>query len=178
MEIKTARLLLRPFRFEDWEAVHAFRSDADALKFEPWGPDSVEQVKRDLLIGGNSSIRHLTGDVEWAIIEELTGRVVGGCRMKLLSPARDKRGWGMIGYVIGRQFWGMGFATEATKAMIDFAHEQKIIGVKAISDSQNFASVRVLEKCGFECVGMIAETEAVKGRFRDMLKYEIRFSRA
>ncbi len=60
----------------------------------------------------------------------------------------------VVGYWIGRPFWGRGFATEAVQTMVDLAFGQ--IGVEAVAATArvtNGASRRVLEKCGFQFAG-------------------------
>jgi RimJ/RimL family protein N-acetyltransferase len=59
-----------------------------------------------------------------------------------------------IGYWIGETHWGKGFATEASRALIDHAFSET--GIDALSAScriQNESSRRVIEKCGFSWVG-------------------------
>jgi [ribosomal protein S5]-alanine N-acetyltransferase len=174
MEIQSPRLLLRPYAPTDLEAVHAFQGDADALRYEPWGPHALETTRS--LLQRNAALRALTQPwrLELAVSRLLDQQVVGGCVLTL--PATTQAAWATLGYVIQRAFWGNGYATETAQALIQYARTQPgILGVKAISDSHNIASQRVLEKCGMECVGMVAETNEVKGRFRDMLKYELVF---
>jgi RimJ/RimL family protein N-acetyltransferase len=55
-----------------------------------------------------------------------------------------------VGYVIGREHWGNGYATEATRAFIDIATgHYGLDQLGAITLKGNDASTRVLEKCGF-----------------------------
>ena len=59
-----------------------------------------------------------------------------------------------VGYWIGRPYWGTGYATEATQAIVDFAFDR--LGVDAVAATTrvtNGASRRVLEKCGFQFAG-------------------------
>jgi RimJ/RimL family protein N-acetyltransferase len=56
----------------------------------------------------------------------------------------------LIGYWIGREFWGKGVATAAVSAMLDEIDERPLIAFVA---PQNVGSIRVLEKCGFVRVG-------------------------
>ena len=60
-----------------------------------------------------------------------------------------------IGYWLGVPHWGRGFATEATRAVIDYAFEEypieEIVGGARVT---NPASRRVLEKCGFQWTGV------------------------
>jgi RimJ/RimL family protein N-acetyltransferase len=58
-----------------------------------------------------------------------------------------------IGYWIGEPFWRQGFATEASRALIDHAFtETEIDALLASCRVQNDASRRVIEKCGFSWV--------------------------
>jgi ribosomal-protein-alanine N-acetyltransferase len=159
MEISTPRLVLRPYRIDDVDSLYAFQSDADALKYEPWGPYSREQVVKQLESILRLQAAFAPRQLELAVTSKSDGLVVGGCRLEL--PRSSQSGWATIGYVIHRAFWGQGFATETAQGLIAHARNHvNIKGVRAISDSQNTASTRVLEKCGMECVGMVAETEA------------------
>jgi RimJ/RimL family protein N-acetyltransferase len=60
----------------------------------------------------------------------------------------------VVGYWIGRPFWGRGYATEAAQATVDLAFGR--LGVDAIAATArvtNGTSRRVLEKCGFQFAG-------------------------
>jgi len=59
-----------------------------------------------------------------------------------------------LGYWVGRPFWGQGYATEASQALLENAH--KLLGisqVKAGAFTDNAASLRVLGKLGFVMTG-------------------------
>ena len=54
-----------------------------------------------------------------------------------------------FGYVFNRKYWGQGYATEATRAVVAWAMSLSgVYRVWATCDTENFASVRVLEKTG------------------------------
>jgi RimJ/RimL family protein N-acetyltransferase len=74
---------------------------------------------------------------------------IGMCGVELREGAAE------IGYWLGVPFWGSGHATEAARALIDYAfgelgHETLAAGARV----NNPASRRVLEKCGFQWTGV------------------------
>ncbi|HEY2803099.1 MAG TPA: GNAT family N-acetyltransferase [Actinomycetota bacterium] len=56
----------------------------------------------------------------------------------------------LVGYWLGKEFWGRGIATEALKQFIGVVEERPLSANVA---GHNVASIRVLEKCGFVAVG-------------------------
>ena len=71
-----------------------------------------------------------------------------------------------LGYALGRDFWGQGYATEATVAMINTARTLGLGGLQAYSFVENPASARVLEKAGFSKVGTIIREYPKRGGMR------------
>jgi [ribosomal protein S5]-alanine N-acetyltransferase len=171
MEIRTSRLQLREYQLEDWEAVHTYNSDADALRFEAWGPNNPMQTKAFVQAAINQAQVKPRSYYEFAVCLQQTGALIGGIGLRLKER---KKGIATLGYVFHPAHWGKGYATEAALAMVDFARTlPEVHTVFATCDRENVASQKVLERCGLEAVGMVAELEPVKGRFRDMLQYEI-----
>jgi RimJ/RimL family protein N-acetyltransferase len=61
-----------------------------------------------------------------------------------------------MGYWIARPHWGRGFATEACGALIDIARTLGLATLEGSHFIDNPASARVLEKLGFEAIGIVA----------------------
>lgn len=55
----------------------------------------------------------------------------------------------MTGYVLAKDSWGNGYATEALQAMVDVARGLGVARIYARCHPQHRASRRVLEKCRF-----------------------------
>lgn len=149
MFARTERLLLRPGWAED--APELARAIAD------------EQVVRNL---ATAPWPYALGDAEaflaaprdpampsFLITERTDGapRIVGACGL-----GRRPSGAVEMGYWIARQHWGKGFATEASRALIDIAKALKLPRLEASHFLDNPASGRVLEKLGFVATGMSA----------------------
>lgn len=93
-------------------------------------------------------------DVQWEKIlssPEITTRtlLVSGQVAGHISCYPHGGAW-EVTYWLGREFWGRGVATEALQQMLHLIHERPITA-RAATD--NVASVRVLQKCGFKIVG-------------------------
>jgi RimJ/RimL family protein N-acetyltransferase len=71
--------------------------------------------------------------------------------------AFDRDGRRLVGYWIGKEYWGRGVATAGLAAFVTLERVRPLYAYVAVA---NVGSVRVLEKCGFEAVG---EPEAVDG---------------
>jgi len=112
------------------------------------------------------------------VLETRASAMRGAClRLALAPKAQPTRligmigvepnaaGEGVLGYWLGRPFWGHGFATEAARAMIDAVFA--FTPVAALSASVrvgNPASRRVLEKCGFLAEGPAFQDTPLRGR--------------
>ncbi len=78
------------------------------------------------------------------------------------------------GYCFARPAWGQGFATEAARLILDFGFETLgIHRVRAGCDSENAASLRVLEKLGMRREGYFKHDCQIRGVWRDTVAFAI-----
>lgn len=79
-----------------------------------------------------------------------------------------------VGYWIGVPYWGNGYATEATRALIDHAFDELGLNrVYAFHFTGNPASGRVLEKAGMRFEGELREEHFKNGEYRNSRVYGI-----
>jgi RimJ/RimL family protein N-acetyltransferase len=78
--------------------------------------------------------------------------VLGGTGLAFETPYRA-----VTGYVLARDVWGAGYATEALRALLDVAPSLGLRRVQAWCHPAHAASRRVLEKCGFELEGTLRQ---------------------
>jgi RimJ/RimL family protein N-acetyltransferase len=77
-----------------------------------------------------------------------------------------------LGYCYGERAWGRGYATEAARALLQWAFATLDLNrVQAETDTRNAASARVLEKLGFVREGMLREDCVVDGDVSDSWVY-------
>lgn len=140
MEIKTERLLIRPFRISDAEDAFEWRSDPEVNRFMPYPCDADLEETRQRIEEWIAD-----GD-KYAIELRSTGKVIGDITLEW----SERFGLYELGYDLSRSFWRQGYATEAARAVIEWAvSERGIRDFTAYYARDNAASGRVLEKCGF-----------------------------
>ncbi len=171
LPIETDRLVLRDRVEDDWEAIMEFAADPQAVKFMGWGPNSEEETKKFI----QDSIARQKADprlaYDFAIVLKETGKLIGGGGVIISSP-EHKQGW--IGYIINREVWGQGIATEASNAFLELGFAQLgLHRIYATVDPGNTASVRVLEKLGMRREALFLENKFEKGAWRNEYLYAI-----
>lgn len=142
--LHTRRLVLRGFAQDDFEPFADIVSDPEVVRYLDNGaPLSREDCWRGmaLFIGH----WHLRGYGWWAVEDRRTGEFLG--RIGLYNP----EGWPGIevGWLLRRDVWGAGLATEGATAAIKFAFDVVGAGhVISLIDPRNARSIRVAEKIG------------------------------
>lgn len=154
----TERLVLRPPHSEDIDAIAVLANNiniARMLTRLPY-PYASEHAVEFIGLAAAGAI----GQFAYAITLAETGEFIG-----CITLHDHKYGSGYeIGYWLGEPYWGKGYATEATVAMIDLAFRQLSLEQIYISaQTRNAASRRVIEKCGFRHTGSAVSISAVDG---------------
>lgn len=137
--LETERLLLRPLTVDDAEAVFVWGSDPEVNRFMCYPRyTEVEKVREWL-----RSLPHSEGDLEFGFVRKADGLLIGS------GGAYPREGGWKVGYNLRRDCWGQGYAAEATRAIIDYAHRERGARVFVADHAvDNPASGRVMEKCG------------------------------
>jgi RimJ/RimL family protein N-acetyltransferase len=149
MFARTPRLLLRPGFPEDAPALATAIADKAVvmnLAAVPW-PYSMRDAEAFLASPRDPVLPSLL------IFErgEAAPQLVGACGL-----GRRPSGAVEMGYWIARAFWGRGFASEACAALVEIGKALGLARLEASHFIDNPASGRVLEKLGFEPLGIIA----------------------
>ena len=149
MFARTPRLLLRPGFPEDAPALATAIADEGIvmnLAGPPW-PFRVRDAEAYLARARDPILPSLL------IFERTAGapQLIGECGI-----GRRPSGAVEMGYWIARAAWGRGFATEACTALVDIARTLRLLSLEGSHFLDNPASGRVLEKLGFEPLGIVA----------------------
>ena len=98
-------------------------------------------------------------------------RLIGRFQLEEWSDENHRTG---VGYLLGKQYWGKGYATEALRAVIAYLFEQNTVNrIDTFTWSENNASARVMEKAGMRFEGPARQKRFAKGAFRDLKIYAI-----
>ncbi|HTT48194.1 MAG TPA: GNAT family N-acetyltransferase [Pseudolabrys sp.] len=143
--LETKRLALRAPRLEDAKTVAALANDRRIAENTARIPHPYKMADAESFIAGANQ----AGGEAVFLITLRDGTIIGACGVLQQEPAPE------LGYWLGVEHWGKGYATEALHAVIDFAftdlaHESLQAGARVT----NPASRRVLEKCGFQWTGV------------------------
>jgi ribosomal-protein-alanine N-acetyltransferase len=146
----TTRLLLRPATPADAPTIFArYAQDPIVTRYLTWRPHT-ELAQTEAFI--QRCLRTWeTGDAfPYAITFPDQGEAIGMVEIRMQGHKAE------IGYVLAREFWGYGYTTEATTAVVDWAARQPgMYRVWALCDTENAASARVLEKVGMQREGIL-----------------------
>ena len=147
MTLRTDRLLLRPFEFTDVGDVYAYARDSEWGRYLPV-PKPYEYRHAVEFVKSAVRTSWITNPV-FAIC--LDGRIVGGINVSVDACDATAE----MGYSIAREHWGEGLATEAARAVMDWAFETfDLAKVTAEADIANIRSWRVMERLGMKREGV------------------------
>ena len=138
--LTTERLTLRGWREDDLDAYAAIAADPEVMRFMGAPLDRADTWRQIAVFVGHWELR---GHGLWVV--ERDGELIG--RVGLIRP----EGWpGLeVGWLLGREAWGQGYATEAARAAVDYAWRelgaQELISLIA---PDNVPSQRVAERLG------------------------------
>ena len=165
-ELRTERLLLRPFEFGDVDDVASYASDPEVGRYLPLPQpytrdDPVEFIAREVLAEWSTR-------PTFAIVFE--GHAVGSVSMRVSAPDDIAE----MGYLLGRPQWGRGLMPEAARAVMDWGFERYgLHKVWAQADLRNRRSWRVMEKLGMSREGVLRGNGKLRDEHVDEVYYGI-----
>lgn len=153
MITESERLIIRPWTINDAQAYYDIYSDPEVKRYlEDTGGllESIELAKKYIEHGITFEKKH--GFYLWAVETKHTQTVVGNCGF---LPIEKDVFEVEMSYHFAQKYWGQGYASEASKACLDYA--QKHLNFKilmAYVHPENLPSIKILENLGFEYSGM------------------------
>jgi len=142
--IVTTRLELSRPDARDAEAIfERYASDPEVTRWLGWPRHrSVDDTRGFLAFSEHEWTRWPAGP--YLIRLRGDGRLLGSTGLSF-----EKMDEAVTGYVLAKDSWGQGYATEALRAMVDLAQRSGVRRLSALCHPEHRASSHVLEKCGF-----------------------------
>ncbi len=169
-ELHTQRLLLRKMTVSDSQKLFTIWSDPEVTKFMNISNFTSEHQAKEM-IELLDELSQVNQAIRFSMIELKSNELVGTCGFNSIDLENDKA---EIGYDIARAFWGMGFAPEGIRALIDYAFENlKLNRIEAKVEPENMNSIRVLQKLHFTFEGTLRQYEKSKGKYIDINMYSL-----
>jgi ribosomal-protein-alanine N-acetyltransferase len=141
-KIETERLVLQRLRYEDAEEIfYTYASKEEVTKYLSWPThqsvgDTREYLRYAIECWNNGL------DYSYSIRVKESNQLIGG------FGYIHEKGKIQFGYALSPVHWNNGYATEACQKMMDVVRMQPVYRVGSFVDTENVASIRVLEKCG------------------------------
>ena len=147
--VETPRLILRELLDTDDEGMFELDSNAEVLKYLYTEPHTKIEQSRDVIAFIRKQYEE-NGIGRWAVIEKQSGAFIGWAGLKLVKQTINNRtNYYDVGYRLIPCYWGRGYATEVSKASIDYGFNTlKLNLICATASMHNIASRKVLEKTG------------------------------
>lgn len=164
--LETSRLTLRTAEPGDLDAMQALYGDAETMRYIGAG-DGV-RTREQTAQGIRRMMEHQEshGYSIWVVAVRGAGEVIGNCGLVLVEwEGPDVE----LAYMIRRDRWGEGIATEAAAACL--AHGLGPLGLERViglAYPENVASHRVMEKAGMRRVGLVTAYGARMVRYESL----------
>jgi RimJ/RimL family protein N-acetyltransferase len=166
--ITSSRLLLRWISEEEVDDLFTIFSNPDVMRYWSTPPlgdrNAASQLLKEIHEGFRS--RSL---LKWGVALRLDDTLVGTTTLYNLD-FNNRRA--EMGYALGRAHWGNGYMQEALRSLLTYAFEVlDLHRIEADVDPRNAASIRTLERLGFQREGYLRERWQVNGEIQDALFY-------
>jgi len=168
--LETERLLLRRITDKDVNEIFELRSNPETMKYIP----------RPLVKNSEDALEHIAMiedkiitnmGINWAITLKDSSKLLGIIGYYRLQPENYRA---EIGYMLLPEFHGKGIIPEAVNRLITYGFEDlNLHSIEAIIDPENYASEKVLQKCGFIKEAHLKESDFYEGRFLDKVIYSL-----
>ena len=169
MIMNSENIVLSPLAPDDIDFMLQLVTDPDVTKYIP----GLMQDRSMLEVWLNSL---QASDHEYVICLSDSKEKIGECSLTIKGAEAE------VGFMILPVYWQKGYGTEAVTELLDIARRNHISIVKAITDSNNAAAIRLLEKAGFQQAGigwalpMDIDDEPMPDADRKIVIYEQKFS--
>jgi aminoglycoside 6'-N-acetyltransferase len=168
--LETQRLILRSFRDADLETFLAYRNDPEVSRYQGWQVPFERSMAEDFIMDQKAASPAKEGHWFQAALEHKSSHaLIGDVGFFQKSGGH---GQAYLGFTLARPYWGQGYASESTSAVIDYLfRELELHRIIAECDTDNRASIRLLERLGFRREAHHVESYWLGDRWGDEYVY-------
>lgn len=166
--ITTPRVVLRWISEDDIDRLYDVFSDPQVMRYWSTVPlanrEAAAELQREIAASNESNTI-----IKWGLALRDSNSLIGTTTLFNLNL---DNGRAEIGYAMARAYWGKGYMQEALHALVSHAFEVlELRRLEADVDPRNAASIRTLERLGFQREGFLRERWDVNGEIQDALFY-------
>ncbi|MDR2515261.1 MAG: GNAT family N-acetyltransferase [Christensenellaceae bacterium] len=167
IELGTPRLRLRAFEPGDFNAVFAYMSDAETMKYRRYGPRSAEQVRDFLAYAISSAGEMPCRNFEYAAVLKGCDALIGGGALFHCDDGPE------LGWTLRRDHWRQGLGHEMGEALLRLGFGALALpSIQATCHMENIASYRLMEKLGLRREMPLPEAYGGAGGLRYAIDHE------
>jgi RimJ/RimL family protein N-acetyltransferase len=156
---------LRAWELDDAPAVQAALVDPEIHRWTPLPQPQTVQEARDW-IARRIELAATEHHEHFAVESDLAGGLAGGVNLSIGQPGRAE-----IGYFIAAWARRRGIASSAVRSAVRWAHDHGVERLEAVIDTENTASLAIVERAGFQREGVLRSYRTLHGVARDMYMY-------
>ena len=170
--LETDRLILRKIESDDYKiAYREWCSDPEQVKYTIHGIHKSEDVTKNVYDRWISEYDDIK-TFRWMIVLKSNNEPIGTID---INNTWSKYSSVEPGYIVSRKYWGNGYATEATMAVMSYLfRECEVETIYSEFMEDNIASGRVMQKCGMIQEGILRNRcEDKSGKRQNLISYSI-----
>ncbi|MBQ8133741.1 MAG: GNAT family N-acetyltransferase [Clostridia bacterium] len=166
MKLKTERLTLEPLGIPHFKTACQYSLNPENAKMMCFLPCDNEKEVYDYLVKCEQQWKKDRPEyIEMAIL--FNGVHIGAVSVEFVEKATV----GELGWIINKDYWGNGYTVEAARALVDYCKEKYgLTYYIAHADSENHASIRIMEKLGMK---FVEKHGGRKNRISDEIREEV-----
>ena len=166
--ITATRVVLRWISEDDVDGLYEIFSNPQVMRYWSTVPlpdrEAAAALQREIAQGNESETMF-----KWGIALRDSNKIIGSTTLFNLSL---DNGRAELGYAMAHAYWGKGYMNEALRALLSHAFEvMELRRLEADVDPRNAASIRTLERLGFQREGFLRERWHVNGEIQDAFFY-------
>lgn len=169
-EIKTERLMLRGFQPSDAPEIQKLAGAFEVAEMTLNIPHPYLDGMAEDWMQGHQKVFDAGEGVVFAMNDFHAGKLVGAVGLTITKRFSRAE----LGYWVGKPFWGKGFATEASRAVLKYGFEElQLNKIYATHMTRNPASGLVMQKIGMEQEGILKQHALKWDQYLDLTAYGI-----